>query len=173
MSWLYGESVDQSITRLSNEDGLSTTFTGSDAAASTAGIGNWAIEDVLRQHRLDVRTVVGRAVLGERRSRISTTDKRAQEMAKREFTKQDCMIIHFNNHYAMVFAYRERDNLKEVLTAKKGQKPKNWVDLTHVIAALNKWQGYRVGGINKMSTAEVQQSESMRDESEDPDFNQS
>ncbi|KAF4658289.1 hypothetical protein FOL47_008095 [Perkinsus chesapeaki] len=143
------------------------------ARPSTAGIGNWAIEDVLRHHRLDVRTVLGRAVLGERKPLISTTDKRAWDKFKGEFTKHDCMIIHVNNHYAMVFAYRERDNLKEVLTAKKGQKPKYWVDWTHVIAALNKWQGYGVSGINKMDTAEGQHLESKQGGTfEDSNFNQ-
>ena len=80
------------------------------------------------------------------------------------------LIYHLKNHYALIFALREweeekiappptkedaqqsadvrfeavRVRVREVLTARKGQGPSEWVSFEEMRETLLAWQGYKV-----------------------------
>lgn len=70
------------------------------------------------------------------------------------------LIYHLKNHYALVFAMREwqqeeeeelgddesvgRRQHREILTARKGQRPSAWVAWEEVYSTLCSWSGYKV-----------------------------
>ncbi|EER15862.1 hypothetical protein Pmar_PMAR003314 [Perkinsus marinus ATCC 50983] len=117
---------------------------------STAGVGNWAIKAALEAEGFRVERVLGKTGLGRCPPFIRATDEGAWDAFKVKFSKYDCMIVHFKNHYALVFAFRERGgNLKQILTARKGQRPKDWVHWEEIIRSVIRWQGYGMLGINR------------------------
>lgn len=82
------------------------------------------------------------------------------------FTRSDTVLIfHLTNHYALVFALREwhdtdsdthadnetgpahprrRGYHREVLTARKGQRPRDWIAFDKVHETLCAWHGYTI-----------------------------
>ncbi len=60
------------------------------------------------------------------------------------------LLLHWNNHYALIFAMREwyypREDrhVRELLTARKGQRPTVWVDFIELRESLLSWDGYKV-----------------------------
>jgi hypothetical protein len=55
------------------------------------------------------------------------------------------LIVHIKNHYAPVYALRElRDGRRELLTARKGQHPREWVSFQELRCTLLGWAGYAV-----------------------------
>lgn len=75
------------------------------------------------------------------------------------------LIFHLTNHYALVFAMREwveaqsdtcENNfsckptiVRQILTARKGQKPKAWINFEEVREILLRWSGYRIIAVEK------------------------
>ena len=74
----------------------------------------------------------------------------AWQALKLAFGKQDtALILHHKNHYALVFAMREWNEadgsaVREVLTARKGQRPTAWVPYAELHQLLARWAGYAV-----------------------------
>ena len=54
------------------------------------------------------------------------------------------LVFHLTNHYALIFAMREVDGHREILTARKGQRPSVWMDWNEVRQILLKWSGYKI-----------------------------
>lgn len=60
------------------------------------------------------------------------------------------LIFHLKNHYALIFALREWDEaaegrrVRQVLTARKAQRPTAWIDFEEVRDVVLSWQGYKV-----------------------------
>jgi hypothetical protein len=53
------------------------------------------------------------------------------------------LIVHIKNHYAPVYALRElRDGRRELLTARKGQQPRDWLSFDELRGTLLGWAGY-------------------------------
>ena len=54
------------------------------------------------------------------------------------------------NHYALIFATREwydeltQQYVRQVLTARKGQRPTVWIDFDEVREVLLSWDGYKI-----------------------------
>ena len=59
------------------------------------------------------------------------------------------LIVHHKNHYSLVFALREWTEaegtaVREVLTARKGQRPTAWVPWDEIHGLIARWAGYAV-----------------------------
>ncbi len=58
------------------------------------------------------------------------------------------LIYHGRNHYALIFALREREGadgvVRELLTARRGQRPAAWLPWAEARAALLAWSGYAI-----------------------------
>jgi hypothetical protein len=76
-------------------------------------------------------------------------------------TKQSVLLFHLRNHYALIFAWREWhecavDGLpameceqppklhRQILTARRGQRPSAWLDFAEVRETILSWKGYQV-----------------------------
>jgi len=70
------------------------------------------------------------------------------------------LILHHKNHYALIFATREwhhyapadggcgdgqgRERVRQILTARKGQRPTAWIEWSEVHRTLSGWAGYAI-----------------------------
>jgi hypothetical protein len=69
------------------------------------------------------------------------------------------LLLHHRNHYALIFAMREwwctptaaaecaepqPERVRQILTARKGQRPTTWMDWTEVHSTLSGWAGYAI-----------------------------
>ncbi|KAG9413023.1 hypothetical protein AC1031_016044 [Aphanomyces cochlioides] len=85
---------------------------------------------------------------------ISTTDSpmtqtQAWKELRSKFTDdRTALIVHLKNHYALIFALREwKDNSKwtrQVLTARRGQRPTTWIDWDELRTTMLSWSGYKI-----------------------------
>merc|ERR1711879_450151 len=77
---------------------------------------------------------------------------------KRAFSRPESVLLfHLTNHYALVYAWREWQEeevaedggtsariRRQILTARKGQKPTAWLDFEEVRSIMLSWSGYHV-----------------------------
>merc|ERR1711988_1713410 len=66
------------------------------------------------------------------------------------------MLFHQTNHYSLIFALREwldhrGVKKRQVLTAKRGQRPCAWLDWSEVRRILLSWHGYKIIQITRLS----------------------
>jgi hypothetical protein len=60
------------------------------------------------------------------------------------------VLFHLKNHYALIFALREWYNAvdkkyyRQLLTARKGQRPTAWIDFSEARETLLSWEGYKI-----------------------------
>lgn len=60
------------------------------------------------------------------------------------------LLFHLKNHYALIFAFREwyqheeQRHHRQILTARKGQRPTAWIDFLEVREVLLSWEGYKI-----------------------------
>jgi hypothetical protein len=75
------------------------------------------------------------------------------------FTEQHSILLfHLTNHYAIIYALREyvsQDGLlvREILTARRGQRPNAWISFDEVRTILLKWSGYNIMKIHLSESA--------------------
>ncbi len=64
------------------------------------------------------------------------------------------LLFHLKNHYALIFALREwvvdssGERVRQLLTARKGQRPAAWVDFEEARATMLGWDGYKIMAIS-------------------------
>ncbi len=64
------------------------------------------------------------------------------------------LLFHLKNHYALIFAVREwyheqnQQYVRQVLTARKGQRPTAWIDFDEIREVLLSWDGYKIISIH-------------------------
>jgi hypothetical protein len=68
--------------------------------------------------------------------------------------QQTALIFHLKNHYALIFAMREWavmdpvtsrvEVTREILTARRGQRPSVWISFTEVREIVMSWEGYKI-----------------------------
>lgn len=67
------------------------------------------------------------------------------------------LLFHLKNHYALIFALREwRDTssssssvvVRQILTARRGQRPSAWIDFTEARETMLSWEGYKIIAIS-------------------------
>ena len=73
---------------------------------------------------------------------------------RREFTRpKTAILFHLKNHYAMLFALREWVDTKtgtpvrQLLTARKGQRPTAWIDWQEARETMIGWKGYQMASV--------------------------
>ena len=59
------------------------------------------------------------------------------------------LIFHLKNHYALVHALRERTDrdgrrTREMLTARRGQRPNAWIPWEEARSTMLRWSGYAI-----------------------------
>ena len=89
------------------------------------------------------------------------------------------VIFHLTNHYALVFATRERSTIstdgsatitRELLTSKAGQAPKTWIPFAVARRIMRGWSGYKMVVVmraEKCETFVTQTTEMAKEESRD------
>ena len=64
------------------------------------------------------------------------------------------LILHHKNHYSLIFAMREwvepdGTAIREMLTARKGQRPTAWISFAEIHGLLSRWAGYAFMEVSK------------------------
>lgn len=133
------------------------------ALPSTAFIGNWGILALpsLLDDSLGCRCFMGRGVTTSGPSKghmdipISVNDTPAAiakqwALLREEFSSQSSVLLfHLTNHYALIFAVRDWEDAagerrQEVLTARRGQRPTQWVSWAEMRDLMLRWAGHKV-----------------------------
>jgi len=75
---------------------------------------------------------------------------------KAAFTRPDTVLLfHLKNHYALIFATREwymdetGTYVRQILTARRGQRPTAWIDFNEARDVMIGWQGYKIIAISR------------------------
>ena len=60
-----------------------------------------------------------------------------------------CLLFHLKNHYALVYALRdwvdsEGTRVRQLLAARKGQRPSAWIDWLEARETMLNWAGYKM-----------------------------
>lgn len=75
------------------------------------------------------------------------------------FLRDGCVVVfHLKNHYCPVYAMREwRDaagaTVRELLTARKGQRPRHWISFDEARATMLGWSGYGMVTVTRTAAA--------------------
>lgn len=70
------------------------------------------------------------------------------EVLRADFS-QSVLLFHLTNHYALIYAMREWIEpgglvVRQILTARRGQRPTVWMDWTEARQIVTKWAGYNI-----------------------------
>lgn len=84
------------------------------------------------------------------------------ETLKAAFHRIDqVLLFHLTNHYALIFAVREwwsadrGQHVRQILTARRGQRPTAWIDFEEARDIMLGWEGYKIMAIStKLSVVE-------------------
>lgn len=124
----------------------------------TAVIGNWGILNSTK-HMTSTRCEVLLAKTGKgKHVRRSVSSKDSQSKIGEQWNllfaalndENTVLIFHLSNHFAPLYAARSYYDAesaewsREVLTARKGQKPKSWLAFSEVRSQLLKWGGHAI-----------------------------
>lgn len=137
---------------------------------NTGEVGSWGVKQaaealvtVRGAEALSVRTLIGRRT-GAKASAVQHQITKGDDMAaidsqwgalKAAFGKANSVLLfHLTNHYALIFAWREwlpsevslpcSQLRRQVLTARKGQRPTAWMDFDEVRNIVLGWSGYNI-----------------------------
>lgn len=154
---------------------------------STAPIGNWGIMSGVSQLSeltnlgtlVSCRLFMGRAVTPSSRNKIEVPLSRRDTEADIEkqwnalrsafLSPHKVLLFHLKNHYALVYALREwvepcaghgsgSVHCRELLTARRGQRPSAWIRFEEARDTMLQWEGYKMMVIsNSADIAEMQQ----------------
>ncbi|CAK9014984.1 Hypothetical protein SCF082_LOCUS12561 [Durusdinium trenchii] len=86
-------------------------------------------------------------------------------LLKTAFSTPSCVLLfHLTNHYALVFAWREWQDAqdtehapclrRQILTARRGQRPGAWMDFEEVRRILLGWTGYHLLSLRRVRSSE-------------------
>lgn len=82
---------------------------------------------------------------------------------KNTFENNDSVLIfHLKNHYALIYATREWSIInqttgeleinREILTARRGQRPTAWINFNEVRNTILSWEGYKIMCVTRKSS---------------------
>lgn len=131
---------------------------------NTAAFGNWGVSAQVNwlaaesEGLMDLRCTMfmGKKVRGSSVKVLLSSMDRAEDVQaqwlqlREQFTRDDTILLsHHTNHYALIYALREwiecdGTHVRQVLTARKGQRPTAWVDWVELRQTYVKWAGYKL-----------------------------
>ena len=139
---------------------------------STAAFGNWGVAEAFRRvsaaaqpadpaappaPRVSCRVVVGAKTRLRKDLPVPLTSNASEEAIDGEWrrlcalfaTDGSALIFHLKNHYALVHALRERTDrdgrrTREMLTARRGQRPNAWIPWEEARSTMLRWSGYAI-----------------------------
>ena len=138
---------------------------------STAAFGNWAVAEAFRRvsdaaaqpadpapaPRVSCRVVVGAKTRLRKDLPVPLARGASDEVIEREWRRLttlfaadgSALIFHLKNHYALVHALRERTDrdgrrTREMLTARRGQRPNAWIPWEEARSTMLRWSGYAI-----------------------------
>ena len=139
---------------------------------STAAFGNWGVAEAFRRvsaaaqpadpaappaPRVSCRVVVGAKTRLRKDLPVPLTSNASEEAIDGEWrrlcalfaTDSSALIFHLKNHYALVHALRERTDrdgrrTREMLTARRGQRPNAWIPWEEARSTMLRWSGYAI-----------------------------
>lgn len=148
------------------------------AAVGSAGI-KLAAEQLVASRGMgsvDVRTLLARCGSARAQALLSSQDDAAKveqqwSLLKSAFGRPNSVLLfHLTNHYALVFAWREWCEVpapgsgdgqgtetvrRQILTARKAQRPSAWIDFEEVRRIIIGWNGYNVLLIERTAGADA------------------
>mmetsp|Transcript_26738 Transcript_26738/g.43635 ORF Transcript_26738/g.43635 Transcript_26738/m.43635 type:complete len:196 (+) Transcript_26738:54-641(+) len=141
---------------------------------STAAFGNWGILGAVARlsdadpelpYAIKASVFMGRKAKGKKGLPVPLSSKDSDELISSQwaqlrsaFLQEDtALIFHLKNHYALIFALRESTNtvqkpdgrsekliVREMLTARKGQRPTAWIPWDEARQTMIGWLGYKI-----------------------------
>jgi len=135
------------------------------ARPSTALIGNWGIlQGVERLGELSglgsavrARLYMGKAKTTKSKLDVSLARGDSAEVVKTQWDMlraafnwpHTVLLFHLKNHYALLHALREwttadGSTVRQLLTARKGQRPTAWIDFSEAREQMLGWEGYKI-----------------------------
>eukprot|EP00756_Hemistasia_phaeocysticola_P031368 Hpha_TRINITY_DN16349_c4_g1::TRINITY_DN16349_c4_g1_i1::g.61408::m.61408 len=132
-----------------------------DEVPSTSGVGNWGLlEAAPRMGEFLGSSLSAQARLFMGKSGAVTVqlknDDSAAEVGKQWgalwsafTTKRSALVFHLTNHYAMIYALRQWQEpdgtlVRQLLTARRGQRPAAWINFSDARSVMLKWAGYKI-----------------------------
>ena len=117
------------------------------------------------------KTICGAKLAGEKlevplsRKDSSADVSRQWAVLKEIFMRPDTVLVfHTTNHYALIFAAREwvehdsatgeATSVRQLLTAKRGQRPQFWMDWSEARNIMLGWTGYRMMAVEKKTSGD-------------------
>ena len=110
-----------------------------------------------RPPRVSCRVVVGAKTRLRKDLPVPLARGASEEAIEREWRRLtslfasdgSAMIFHLKNHYALVHALRERTDrdgrrTREMLTARRGQRPNAWIPWEEARSTMLRWSGYAI-----------------------------
>lgn len=132
----------------------------------TTDIGSWGViqaaKDVARTHgcaeSFKVSVFLGKQARGSKAATVPLSQhdgaskvNQQWEALKTSFRLPQCaLLFHLRNHYALIFAWREWSDdgsttlRRQVLTARKRQKPSAWIDFEEIRGTILGSTGYQI-----------------------------
>lgn len=132
---------------------------------STGFFGNWGILEAAKRisaryqhhgYKMTARTFMGKVTRGTP-AEIKLTPKDTAGQISTQWAalrstflnENTVLLFHLTNHYALVYAVREwrteeGEPVRQILTARRGQRPTAWIDFTEVRHIMTKWTGYKM-----------------------------
>lgn len=160
--WAWEDDLMQIISKMSGLRKLSAP------KPSTAPIGNWglllAIDEINEICKFESNACLhARLLMGKKNSPrtkvdvpLLAKDQDSPEAIDRHWaalkaafdSPKTVLIFHLKNHYALIFGLREwvtADNhVRQIFTARKGQRPTAWIDFDDARKTLYGWSGYKI-----------------------------
>lgn len=142
---------------------------------STAPIGNWGIQEgVSRLSQLagigcdiTARLFMGKAKTAKSKLDVPLSSSGTAAVISTQWAKlrsvfcnAGCVLLfHLKNHYALIHALREWTTssgvmVRQMLTARKGQRPTVWIDFDEAREQMLGWEGYKILIIESLASLE-------------------
>lgn len=133
---------------------------------STAAIGNWGIMSAVTRlsqvsglgdnvsarlfmgKKNTPRTKIDRPLLKKERNMADVIQSHWDALRNTFSAPNTVLLFHLKNHYALIFALREwiaeGKFVRQLLTARRGQRPTVWLDFEEAMDIMLGWSGYKM-----------------------------
>jgi len=141
---------------------------------STAAIGNWGILSGVQRLAewgalgtcLKAKLFMGRKrskktnveVVLSKKDDAKTVQQQWDALKSQHAHPDSALIFHLKNHYALIFATREwvggvdGVHVRQLLCARKGQRPTAWIDFEEARETMLGWEGYKIMSVTRTNT---------------------